>query len=393
MCFKNYFQIIIGASVLLFNCSEKKIKSITLTNTLNSERSFETVELSKELLLIDDLSTIGIQDTETKEILVTQTLDYDNNGIVDAILFQPKLEKNSKKTFLILSVNDSLKPKKDILCYSRFVPERTDDYAWENDKVAFRTFGPRAQEMKENNIPGGTLSSGIDLWLKKVEYSIIDKWYHKNLKEKGYYHKNHGEGYDPYHVGISRGTGGIGIWKADSLLTSKNFISYKTIAIGPLRTVFELEYAPWSEYGISETKRISLDLGSNFTKFEINLSSVKEVPNYAIGITLHDGEGDIIINKQNGLFGHWENIDNSYLGEGIIVDPKLVLEAFDYRTTVLDQSQLLILTKPFQKRSLIYYVGFGWSKRESIHNKNDWIKMLKEKVKRTNNPIKVDINW
>ena len=66
MCFKNYFQIIIGASVLLFNCSEKKIKSITLTNTLNSEMSFETVELSKELLLIDDLSTIGIQDTETK---------------------------------------------------------------------------------------------------------------------------------------------------------------------------------------------------------------------------------------------------------------------------------------------------------------------------------------
>ena len=151
--------------------------------------------------------------------MVTQTLDYDNNGIVDAILFQPKLEKNSKKTFLILSVNDSLKPKKDILCYSRFVPERTDDYALENDKVAFRTFGPRAQEMKENNIPGGKLSSGIDLWLKKVEYSIIDKWYHKNLKEKGYYHKNHGEGYDPYHVGISRGTGGIGIWKADSLLT------------------------------------------------------------------------------------------------------------------------------------------------------------------------------
>lgn len=133
-----------------------------------------------------------------------------------------------------------------------------------NNKFAFRTFGSTAQKIIEDNIPGRTLSSGIDLWLKKVNYSIIDKWYAGNVKKSGYYHIDHGEGYDPCHVGESRGTGGIGVWEVDTLHTSKNFIAYRTIAIGPLRTVFELDYELWSEYGIKETKRISLDLGSNF---------------------------------------------------------------------------------------------------------------------------------
>lgn len=157
-------------------------------------------------------------------------------------------------------------------------------------------------------MPGATLTSGIDLWLKKVEYLIIDKWYARNLEESGYYHKDHGEGYDPYHVGKSRGTGGIGVWKGDTLLVSNNFTAYRTIAIGPLRTVFELDYAPWSEFGIQETKRISLDLGANFSKVEISLSPNRPVPNYTIGITLHEGEGEVILNDEKAYFSHWEQI-------------------------------------------------------------------------------------
>src|SRR5205085_8225450 len=98
--------------------------------------------------------------------------------------------------------------------YSRFVPERIDDYAWENDRVAFRTYGPVTQRIVEEGKPGGTLSSGLDCWLKRVPYPVIDKWYKKSI-EGGSYHKDEGEGYDPYHVGLSRGCGGIGVWKND----------------------------------------------------------------------------------------------------------------------------------------------------------------------------------
>ena len=52
---------------------------------------------------------------------------------------------------------------------ARFVPERKDDFAFENDKVAFRIYGPTLRDSKEN--------SGVDCWVKRVDYPIIDKWY------------------------------------------------------------------------------------------------------------------------------------------------------------------------------------------------------------------------
>ena len=211
------------------------------------------------------------------------------------------------------------------------------------------------------------------------------------LKKSGYYHIDHGEGYDPYHVGKSRGTGGIGVWTGDTLYISKNFIAYRTIATGPLRTVFELDYEPWSKYGIKETKRISLDLGSNFSRFEISLAPESPVPNYTIGITLHDGKGDIILNDKEGYYGHWEAIDSSYVGEGIIIDAKKVQRAFDFRTSTPDQSQLLILTEPKQKK-LIYYAGFAWTKSGQINNKKEWENHLHDFSKMINNPLKVTIN-
>ena len=86
--------------------------------------------------------------------------------------------------------------------FARYVPERIDDFAWENDKIAFRAYGPKARKGAEN--------SGIDCWLKRVEYPIIDKWYGQmNTKT---YHKDWGEGHDPYHVGSSAGCGGTCIW-------------------------------------------------------------------------------------------------------------------------------------------------------------------------------------
>src|SRR5687767_4261811 len=58
--------------------------------------------------------------------------------------------------------------------YCRAVPERADDFAWENDLAAFRVYGPALRSKPEN--------SGIDCWLKRVEYPIIDKWYARDAK-------------------------------------------------------------------------------------------------------------------------------------------------------------------------------------------------------------------
>ena len=277
-----------------------------------------------------------------------------------------------------------------ITTYSRFVPERTDDYAWENDKVAFRTYGPDAQKRTEEKRPEGTLSSGIDLWLKRTDKSIINKWYGENVKKSGYYHIDHGEGYDPYHVGASRGTGGTGIWENNNLAVSKNFVNYKTIAVGPLRTVFELSYAPYSPYEVKETKRVSLDLGSNFSKFETTMDSHKAVPNITTGITLHDNKGEVKINKKEGWFRHAETIDGIFLGEGIVINPKLIKDAFPNVSKEKDQSNLVVIGKP-KNNQLTYYAGFVWQKSGQIANESDWDTLLQKKAKILANPLKITI--
>lgn len=375
------------------NNAKKKELTIKVSNSLDFSRK-EVVAVGTEnlleLLKNTEKEHIKINKQGTEDFILTQWIDNNLDGVMDELLFQAETPANVSVNYVV--VIDSINTVKETkaVTFSRLVPERTDDYTWENDKVAFRTYGPEAQRRIEENKYGGTLSSGIDLWLKKVDYSIIDKWYAKNVETEGYYHIDHGEGYDPYHVGKSRGTGGIGIWENDSLYVSKNFKTSKTIATGPLRTVFELDYAPWSDYNVKETKRISLDLGSNFSKFDINLVSEKQVPNYTIGITKHYGKGEVKLGKAKGLFRYWEPIDDAFVGEGIVIDEKLVKLSINFDAKTPDQSQVLIVTYP-KGNMLSYYAGFAWTKSGQVVSKEDWDAMLERQCLIVKNPLILSI--
>ncbi|WP_026713216.1 DUF4861 family protein [Flavobacterium daejeonense] len=383
----SFFQLI-----ALTACTKKgQAEEITIEiqNKLNFSRNeVVSIQRNKLLSLLDknDEKNIRVKLPETDKYLVTQWMDNNGDGKGDELLFQANVAANSTTKYVIMLDTVSVTIPK-AKTYSRFVPERIDDYAWENNKVAFRAYGPVAQQLVEQGKEGGTLFSGIDLWLKKVDYSIIDSWYQKNVKSPGYYHIEHGEGYDPYHVGASRGTGGTGIWRNDSLQVSKNYVSYKTIATGPLRTVFELIYAPWSTYGLHEVKRISLDLDSNFSKFEITYQSDKKIPNYTVGITLHDKKGEVNINRQKGWFRHWEPMDSTFVGEGIVLSPQLIDTAFVHDSNATDQSNLLILTHPDNK--ITYYAGFAWTGSKQIRDVMDWDEMLNKQAKIIANPLQL----
>ena len=365
---------------------------VQVKNELDFSRS-EVVTLStqqlKNFLENHKKEDLRIRKEGNANYLRTQWIDYDQDGHDDELLFQADAEPNSVSTYLIVMDSSVVVPESEVVAYSRLVPERTDDYTWENDKVAFRTYGPTGQKEALEGVPGSTLSSGIDLWLKRTDKSIINKWYAEHLKTPGYYHIDHGEGYDPYHVGGSRGTGGIGIFENDSLYVSQNFMSARTIAAGPLRTVFELDYASWSDYGLKETKRITLDLGSNFSKFEIVFSSEREVPNIAVGITLHENKGDAKLNGQEGWFRHWETMDSTNLGEGLVLNPTDIDTALVHKTEIRDQSNLLVITKP--KNNLTYYAGFAWELSGQITGINDWDAMLSQQAKIIANPMLVSI--
>lgn len=379
---------LIVISLSSFN-SKEDTATITVKNTLNQERSNETVVLTKEFLKINDLAHLGIRDKKSGEIQITQTVDIDGDGILDELLFQPKIAAKSKKEYIIFQISESQRPKTEIYCYSRFVPERTDDYAWENNNVAFRTYGPRAQKMIEQNIQGGTLSSGIDAWLKRVEYPVINKWYDKMTSGKGTYHEDSGEGLDNFHVGSSRGVGGTAVKRDSIYYISKNFVTYKTITTGPIRTSFILTYADWDAAGnkITETKKISLDYGNFLSKFEISVSGTNEL---STGLTLHEKKGTVASNFKEGWLDHWEKIDDSEIGTGIVVPDKKLIGIENYLTPKPDLSNHYATIKVVDNK-VLYYAGFGWKKQGTFTSKEAWESYLSLFSQRVNNPLVITL--
>ncbi len=366
-------------------------KIITVTNSLAVDREFETVELTKKELGFSNavkLEEFAVKEINSNLFLESQTVDNDGDGIMDVLLFQPKINASSQKNFEIVPAANT-SATKNINCYSRFVPERTDDYAWENNKVAFRTYGPVAQQMVEKKISGGTLTSGIDAWLKRVDYPIINKWYEKTISGTGSYHKDTGEGLDNFQVGDSRGIGGIAVNADGKYYFSKNFISWKTITTGPIRTSFILTYADWDAKGnkITESKLISLDYGSYLSRFEINIKGTKTI---AAGLTLHDKKGTIGTNIKEGWLSYWEPIDDSEIGMGLVA-PKNTLTSFDnYITNDKDLSNLYGNLKVKDNKA-VYFAGFGWKKGSPFQTKAEWETYLSSFAKKVNNPLVVKV--
>lgn len=384
------FFIFSFAIIVLFSCSQKEeATTIVVKNALDFERTFETVALSLSELKVEDLKTIGIKDIKTSQFQVTQLVDNDGDGTMDAILFQPQIAANSESAYEIVAVSEAEKPKADELCYSRFVPERTDDYTWENNRVAFRMYGPTAQKMIEDNVPGGTLSSGVDAWLKRVEYPIINKWYKKELETDGSYHEDNGEGLDNFHVGNSRGVGGLAIKKDSIYYFSKNYTKWKTITTGPLRTSFYLEIGDWDVAGnlIKESKIISLDLGSNFSRFEVSIEGTDKI---SAGLTLHEKDGEVTGNNDNSWVSYWQPHADSEIGTAIVASKNTFLGFEKYNTEVKDLSNAYSNLK-VENNKVVYYAGFGWKKSGQFNTKQEWERYLDTFSKQINSPLVVTV--
>ena len=382
--------IFLSLGLLFFSCSDSVTK-VSIKNNLNFDRTDETVMVKMSQLDITDVNefeTLGVVDSESNEVLLSQKIDTDGdgNGNVDVMIFQPKVKANSTSTFKIIPIEAEEVESK---VYSRFVPERTDDYTWENDRVAFRTFGPTAQKMIEEGTPGGTLTSGIDCWLKSVDYPIINKWYKAATIEPNYYHVDRGEGFDPYHVGGSRGCGGIGVFENEVLYVSKNFAAYKTITNGPIRTCFNLDYEDWNagDKVVKEQKHISLDLGNNLMRIITKVEGVDEI---SVGITLHENSGKISIDTVNNCFSYWEQIADSELGTGVVVAPGYYSGYTIVNSDEPDKSHLLIHLKVIDGK-VKYYSGFGWKKSGQFESADDWNSYLKQFYNRINNPLNINL--
>jgi len=258
---------------------------------------------------------------------------------------------------------------------SRFVPERKDDFAWENDQVAFRAYGPALR--------AGPEDSGIDCWIKRVPYPIIDSWYAGASKGHSY-HQDHGEGYDPYHVGSSRGCGGLALWRDDQLVLSDTFTAWRVIERSRERSVFELDYvypadAASGAAPIVETKRISIRLGEPFFRVEARFTRggqpVADLA-LAIGVTTHDGKARATLNAAKRWIACWESIDGAGLGTGAVLAGGFPAETREVKSAAKDASHALLITRTNAAGVVVYHAGFAWTKAGRIHSPEEWAARL-----------------
>jgi len=149
-----------------------------------------------------------------------------------------------------------------------------------------------------------------------------------------------------------------------------------------------LTFAPWDANGrtITETKRISLDLGSHLTRIDEHLKSDQPVPNLVAGITLHDQRGEVKGNRQEGWFRYWEPMDDSWLGSAIVMDPAVISDFKDYRTTEKDQSHLFVFGKPVDNK-ITFYAGYAWQKSGHYKTAAEWENYLSTFTKKLGSPL------
>jgi len=368
--------IIISLVFVLFGFASKNEIKVTIKNPLSIKRVNETVEvsmadISKYLGNIDHKSFV-VTDPSGKEI--PSQLIYSGEEKPQKLIFQVSVNEKSSAVYTAKIGEPSKYEQK---AFGRFVPERYDDYAWENDRVAFRIYGLAL-------IPKDGPSNGVDVWNKRTDNLIVDKWYSDYLVKKISYHKDHGEGCDCFKVGRTLGAGGMAPYVNDSIWLGINFQSYQVLDNGPIRTSFKLFYPAFyvNDKRVVETRTFSLDAGSQLNAVVEEFDNSFQV---AVGIAKRK-EGNILLNDvSKGLITYKLDVGENgttYLGVVTSIKPTDVKENKEHFFIVMDY---------MKGDKLLYYTGAGWNKW-GFETDESWNSYIEEFSLKNKNPLIVELN-
>jgi unsaturated rhamnogalacturonyl hydrolase len=377
--------------------------TIEVSNPAQFYRHSETVEMSLPRLAVRGLRStkLAVMDGLGSRILDSQTYASESGGALNTFIFQTDLAPGETRTYYIMDVSAlAAVPQPIVKTYARQIGERYRDMAWESDRIAHRVYD---QDLISAE---GTVSSGVDVWVKSTRAMVINKWY-----KNGDYHNDHGEGLDDYRVGRSRGCGGLGIWDGHTYYVSSNYRSAQIITTGPVRSEFELTYDPWDagKGKISETKRIRIDAGSNMTRVE-SMFAGNYQPRFeiAIGIAQRPGNGAITQNQEEGWMSYWQpaDRDRGNIGCAIVLPDKI--EEFATESATLPKLKQTELITPSDEglppvanllafksaeagKPFLYFLGAGWSKSDDFSVETDWENYVRQFVARLHTPLKVKL--
>ncbi|MBR1427068.1 MAG: DUF4861 family protein [Paludibacteraceae bacterium] len=208
----------------------------------------------------------------------------------------------NKKTLVlmvvaVMSLAGCQKEATSVKVYGRYVPERKDDFAWENEYAAFRFYGPALAPENPSN--------GVDLWLKNSPAPVVDTMYGRELRDKRPYHINYDGNLDCYKVGHTAGCGGPVIIAEDSLWIGGPYDGWEIVEQTPERLVFRLEYDSIrvSSQWVRAEVTVTAEAGTMWNTAEVIVTSLAP-----------QGVEPIAIEVGGGVYTH-DTLDNVWLSE------------------------------------------------------------------------------
>lgn len=179
--------------------------------------------------------------------------------------------------------------------YGRYVPERKDDFAWENEYAAFRLYGAALKPENPSN--------GVDLWLKNSPALVIDTMYGRELKDHRPYHINYDGNLDCYKVGHTCGAGGLVVIANDTTYIGGPYDRWEILEQTPDKFVFRLFYDSLLVAGhiMQEVLTVTAEAGSSMNKAEVVLYGEDIDMLVGGGIYLHETMDELEYIGRDGL--------------------------------------------------------------------------------------------
>ena len=315
---------------------------------------------------------------------------------------------------------------------------RKDDIAWENDRCAYRVYGPALQRTGER-------SFGTDIWAKNTPDTVVYERYVmdkqgnvdgdkvdekvkseerrmknlsgaaleaqkakiKALKAESYeidvttsFHLDHGNGLDPYRVGATLGLGAPSLMIGNQQFLPYCYKTYKILDNGPLRFTVELTYNP-STIGdmqnVVEHRIISLDKGSNFNKMTVWYEGLTHPTDFATGFPIHeeDTETKTFAKDYVSYADPTDNIEvnNSQVFVGVLFPNGIDnthYQLFDKKHDGATGHALGLKRGLKNAEKYSYYFGAAWSKYD-VRSYTEWQIRIKEFLEALKTPLQVKL--
>ena len=272
--------------------------------------------------------------------------------------------------------------KEEVKVMARAVPERADDFVFENDLIAGRFYGEALE--------GNPTSPGIDIWVKLPGKLVADEWYeHAVNEDPDYYHHNHG-GKDCYKVAVSLGGGASAPFIGGEIrFPATNYRSCEVLEQTPSRVRFALEYPAWEAVEgvpVSLRKEVTLEAGSYFAEvadyytFPDSLGTLT----IAAGIKLHGAQGTVESSHQGeGSFAIWEHASDQSIEpeDGMVGVAVVALQDNCVAECHPDLDHAIVVGSVRSGEAFRYRFGSCWSKGD-IKTADAWFAKVDEQGKR-----------